>query len=123
MLPIATAIFGVVDETGARLALKVGPLPPIQTSEMIKFALVIFLAWFIDREGEQVEGRARVVLGWLRLPAIRYFIPGILFVSMATLALVQMSDFGAVLILGFLFAAMLYAGFETRLLRPLPGLA
>jgi cell division protein FtsW (lipid II flippase) len=122
MLPIATAIFGVVDETGARLALKLGPLPPIQTSEMIKLALVIFLAWFIDREGEQVEGRARVVFGWLRLPAIRYFIPGILFVSMATLALVQMSDFGAVLILGFLFIIMLYAGFETRLFATIAGI-
>jgi cell division protein FtsW (lipid II flippase) len=122
MLPIATAIFGVVDETGARLALKLGPLPAIQTSEMIKISLVIFLAWFIDREGEQVEGRARILLGRLRLPAIRYFIPGILFVSMATLALVQMSDFGAVLILGFLFAAMLYAGFETRLFATIAGI-
>ena len=122
MLPIATAIFGVVDETGARLALKLGPLPAIQTSEMIKLSLVIFLAWFIDREGEQVEGRARIFLGRLRLPAVRYFIPGILFVSMATLALVQMSDFGAVLILGFLFAAMLYAGFETRLFATIAGI-
>jgi cell division protein FtsW (lipid II flippase) len=122
MLPIATAIFGVVDETGARLALKLGPLPAIQTSEIIKLTLVVFLAWFIDREGEQVEGRARIILGRLRLPAIRYFIPGILFVSMATLALVQMSDFGAVLILGFLFTAMLYAGFETRLFATIAGI-
>jgi cell division protein FtsW (lipid II flippase) len=121
-LPFATAVFGVVDETGARLALKIGPLPPIQTSEMIKIALIIFLAWFIDREGEQVEGRAQVILGWLRLPALRHFIPGILFVSMATLALVQMSDFGAVLILGFLFITMLYAGFETRLFATIAGI-
>jgi cell division protein FtsW (lipid II flippase) len=122
MLPFATALFGVVDETGARLALKIGPLPAIQTSEMIKIALVIFLAWFIDREGEQVEGRARLILGWLRMPAIRHFIPGVLFVSMATLALVQMSDFGAVLILGFLFVTMLYAGFETRLFATIAGI-
>jgi cell division protein FtsW (lipid II flippase) len=122
MLPIATAIFGVVDETGARLALKLGPFPAIQTSEIIKLTLVVFLAWFIDREGEQVEGRARIILGRLRLPAIRFFIPGILFVSMATLALVQMSDFGAVLILGFLFTAMLYAGFETRLFATIAGI-
>lgn len=122
MLPIATALFGVVDETGARLALELGPLPAIQTSEIIKLTLLIFMAWYIDREGKQVEGRSRILLGRFRLPAIRYFIPGILFVSMATLALVQMSDFGAVLILGFLFVAMLYAGFETRLFVTIAGI-
>lgn len=114
-LPIATALFGVVDETGARLALKIGPLPAIQTSEIIKVALLIFLAWYIDRQGRMVEGRARPVFGWLRLPAVRYFIPGALFVATGTLALVQMSDFGAVLILGGLFIAMLYAGFDARI--------
>jgi cell division protein FtsW (lipid II flippase) len=46
---------------------------------------------------------------------VRYFIPGGLFVAMGTLALVQMSDFGAVLILGAIFIGMLYAGFETRI--------
>jgi len=114
-LPFLTAIFGVVDETGARLALRIGPLPPIQTSELIKVALIVFLAWFIEREGQEAEGRAKAFLGWLRLPAVRYFIPGLLFVALATLALVQMSDFGAVLILGVLFVGMLYAGFETRI--------
>lgn len=122
MLPVATAMFGVVDETGARLALKLGPLPAIQTSEIIKLTLVIFLAWFIDRDGEEVEGRAQVMLGWLRVPALRYFIPGILFVALATLALVRMADFGAVLILGFLFVAVLYAGFETRLFLTVAGI-
>jgi cell division protein FtsW (lipid II flippase) len=39
----------------------------------------------------------------------------VLFVSLATLALVKMSDFGAVLILGCLFVAMLYVGFQTRI--------
>lgn len=114
-LPIATALFGVVDETGTRLALKLGPLPPIQTSELIKVALIIFLAWFVEREGRTAEGRAAPWLGWLRLPGIRYVIPGVLFVSMASLALVQMSDYGAVLILGLIFVGMLYAGFETRI--------
>jgi cell division protein FtsW (lipid II flippase) len=49
------------------------------------------------------------------MPALHYFIPGGLFVSLATLALVAMSDFGAVLILACLFVGMLYAGFETRI--------
>jgi cell division protein FtsW (lipid II flippase) len=113
-LPFATALFGVVDETGTRLALRIGSFS-IQTSEVIKLALIIFLAWYIEREGEEVEGRARPIFGWLRLPAFRYFIPGLLFVSMATLALVAMSDFGAVLTLSILFVGMLYAGFETRI--------
>lgn len=113
-LPIATAVFGPLGESGARLALKIGALPPVQTSELLKVALLVFLAWYIEREGRQAEGRAQAVLGVLRLPPLRYFLPGLLFVGMATLALVRMSDFGAVLILGMLFITMLYAGFETR---------
>jgi cell division protein FtsW (lipid II flippase) len=115
LLLVVTAFLGVIDESGARLALQIGSLPPIQPSEVIKLSLVIFLAWFIDREGRQAEGRARPFLGWLRLPPIHYFIPGILFVVLATLALVKMSDFGAVLILAFIFAGMLFTGFETRI--------
>ncbi len=115
LLLVATAFFGVIDETGARLALQLGALPAIQPSEIIKLALVIFLAWYIDREGGKAEGRARPFLGWLRLPSIHYFLPGAVFVALAALALVKMSDFGAVLILGFIFAGMLYTGFETRI--------
>jgi cell division protein FtsW (lipid II flippase) len=114
ILSLATGLFGMVDETGARLALKLGPLPAFQTSEILKVALIIFLANFIAQEGEKAEGTARPVLGWLRLPALRYFIPGALFVAMGTLALVQMADFGAAVILGIIFVGMLYAGFETR---------
>ncbi|HUF38590.1 MAG TPA: FtsW/RodA/SpoVE family cell cycle protein [Anaerolineales bacterium] len=113
-LPIATAFFGVVDETGARLSLRLGPLPPIQTSDIIKIALIFFLAWYIEREGREATGRARIVLGGLRLPAVRHLLPGGMFVVLGTLALVQMRDYGAVLILTILFAGMLYAGFETR---------
>ena len=115
LLLVATAFFGTIDETGARLALQVGPLPAVQPSEIIKLSLVIFLAWYIDREGKEAEGRARPFLGWLRLPPIRYILPGALFVGLATLALVKMSDFGAVLILAFIFFGMLFAGFETRI--------
>ena len=115
LLLVATAFFGVIDETGARLALQLGALPAIQPSEIIKLALVIFLAWYIDREGGKAAGRARPFLGWLRLPSIYYFLPGAVFVALAALALVKMSDFGAVLILGFIFAGMLYTGFETRI--------
>ncbi|MCB0163823.1 MAG: FtsW/RodA/SpoVE family cell cycle protein [Anaerolineae bacterium] len=122
MLLIATAFFGVTDETGARLSLKLGPLPAIQTSEMIKLTLIIFLAWYIESEGQAAEGRARTFLGWLRLPAIQYMIPGVLFVSLATLALIMMSDFGAILILGGLFVAMLYAGFQSRIFFTMFGI-
>jgi cell division protein FtsW (lipid II flippase) len=115
ILPILTALFGEVDESGARLALKLGPLPAVQPAEVIKLTLIIFLAWYIDRHGRRVEGRARPFLGWLRLPGLHNFLPGILVVSLATLALVQMSDFGAVLVLGIIFLGMVFAGFETRI--------
>ena len=117
-LLLLTAAFGVVDETGARLSLRLGPLPAIQTSELIKLALIVFLAWYIESEGERAEARARS-LGWMRLPALKYLFPGVLYVSIATLALVRMSDFGAILILGVLFLTMLYAGFEARLFWPM----
>lgn len=114
-LLLLTAVIGVEDETGARLALRFGPLPAIQTSELIKLAMIIFLAWFVEREWEAVEGRARTFMGTIRLPALRYFVPGVLFVGISILALVVMSDWGAILILGLIFVAMLYAGFETRI--------
>jgi cell division protein FtsW (lipid II flippase) len=120
-LLILTAVFGQVDQSGARLAVKLGPLPAIQTSEPIKLALIIFLAWYIEGEGPEAEGRARP-LGWFRLPALRYFVPGTLYVALAVLALFRMSDLGAVLILGGLFVAMLYAGFETRVFLPVAGI-
>lgn len=109
-----TGLFGVQDDTGARLALKLGPLPSVQTSELIKIALIIFMAWYIDREGRAAEGRAMNFL-WFRLPSLRYIAPAALFVGAATMALVAMSDFGAVPILGVLFVAMLFTGFETRI--------
>lgn len=109
-----TGVIGVQDETGARLSIKLGPLPAVQTSELIKVAMIIFLAWYIEREGQAASGRAHSVL-WFRLPALRYITPAALFVGAATLALVAMSDFGAVIILAALFVAMLFAGFETRI--------
>jgi cell division protein FtsW (lipid II flippase) len=113
-LLLATAFFGLAGPSGARLSLQVGSLPPVETTELIKLALIVFLAWYIENWQEEVEGRARL-LGRLRLPSVRYFVPGLLFVSLATLALVRMSDFGAILILGAIFVGMLYAGFQTRI--------
>jgi len=112
-LPVLTGLFGSVDETGARLALKIGPLPAIQASEPLKLILIIFLAWYIERQG-RAERRGAVLFGRLRIPAPGYFIPGLVCVSLATLALVMMSDYGSALILGCIFIAMLYAGYETR---------
>jgi cell division protein FtsW len=88
---------------------------------MVKLALIVFLAWYIESEGERAEARARA-LGWLRLPRVRYLIPGLVYVAVAALALVRMSDFGAILILGLLFLGMLYAGFEPRLFLTTAGL-
>lgn len=124
LLILLTAFLGTPDESGARLSLKIGPLPAIQTTEFVKLALIIFLAWYIERVGEAAEGRARV-FGFLRLPALKYFVPGLLFVFLATLALVKMSDYGAVPILAGLFVVMFYTGFQGRtfLTTALIGLA
>lgn len=122
-LLLVTAFFGVVDETGARLALKLGPLPAVQTSELIKLALIIFLAWYIESEGEKIEGRPARMIGWFRFPSPTYFIPGVVFVALATLALVKMSDFGAILILGVLFVGMLYAGFQPSVFLSVAAIA
>ena len=51
---------------------------------------------------------------WFRLPGVCYLAPAAAFVGAATLALVAMSDYGAVIILGMLFIVMLYTGFESR---------
>lgn len=121
VLLFLTGLVGVRDETGARLALKLGPLPAIQTSEIIKLCLIIFLSWYIEREGRAAEGRAHILL-WFRLPALRYLLPAAAFVGAATLALVAMSDYGAVLILAGLFIVMLYTGFETRIFLTISAL-
>jgi cell division protein FtsW (lipid II flippase) len=119
-LLILTAFIGVQDESGARLSLRLGPLPAVQTSELVKLALLVFLAWFIETEGERAEARALAV-GGVRLPAVRYVLPGALYVSIATLALVRMADFGAILILGGLFVTVFYAGFEPRVFLGIAG--
>ncbi len=69
-LLVATASFGQVDAAGKRLALRLGPLPPVQTSELIKLALIVFLAWYIDSQGARAEGRAQP-MAWLRWPPLR----------------------------------------------------
>lgn len=123
LLPIITSLFGVVDETGARLALKIGPLPAIQTSELIKLSMIIFFAWYVEEQGRVAQGRARSFLGWMRIPALQYFIPGVIMVAVAAMALVRMSDYGAVLILGGIFVGMLFVGFETRIFASITAIA
>lgn len=121
LLLLFTGLFGVEDETGSRLALKFGPLPSVQTSEIIKLSLIIFLAWYIEREGRAAEGRAHSLL-WFRLPAFRYMAPAAAFIGAATLSLVAMADYGAVIILVCLFVSMLYVGFDTRVFLTISAL-
>lgn len=121
LLLLLTGVFGSVDESGSRLALDLGPLPSVQTSEIIKLSLIIFLAWYIEREGRAAEGRAHSLL-WFRLPALRYMAPAAAFVGAATLSLVAMADYGAVIILSCLFIAMLYIGFDTRIFLTIAAL-
>jgi cell division protein FtsW (lipid II flippase) len=119
---VLTGLFGAVDETGARLALKLGPLPAMQASEPLKLVLILFLAWFIEKLGQAAKGRPRLWFGWLQLPPLRFFIPGVVFFFLAILSLVFMSDYGAVLILGCIFLTVLYAGLETRTFLTILGI-
>lgn len=121
LLLFLTGVFGSQDESGSRLALDLGPLPSVQTSEIIKLSLIIFLAWYIEREGRAAEGRAHSLF-WFRLPALRYMAPAAAFVGSATLSLVVMADYGAVIILSCLFIAMLYIGFDTRIFLTIAAL-
>lgn len=117
LLLLLTLLFGKVDQAGAQLAIQISDRLSIQTSELIKVALIIFLAWYIEQMSETIEGRAYPWFGF-KIASWRYFIPSGLFVVMAMGLLQLMGDLGAVLILAFLFASMLYAGFDTRVFLP-----
>lgn len=115
-LLLMTLLFGVKDESNAKLAIQIFGIS-FQTSEPMKVALIIFLARYIEQMGETIEGFTTLWFG-RRIPDLRYFIPILLFICVAMAFLYGMKDLGAVLILGFLFVFMLYVGFDTRVFLP-----
>lgn len=104
VLLIATAAIGTT-VNGARLWITVGGVQ-IQTAEMVKVALVVFLAAYLS-ENEQLIGSSWKV-GWFDLPPIPYLAPMIVMWGLCLVALVLLNDLGTALLFFLLFLVMLY---------------
>lgn len=118
-LLFATALFGE-EIGGVRLAIRLGGFS-VQTSEIIKLSLIIFLAWYGDIAGQSAEF-TYMRFGFLRLPQMQTILPSLMFIMLAMVALLLMSDWGAILILMSIFAAILYTAFEQRIFYSMAGL-
>lgn len=99
-----TAVFGTV-VNGARLWITVGGVQ-VQTAEIVKVALVVFLAAYLS-ENEQLIGSSWKV-GWFDLPPIPYLAPMGVMWGLCLLALVVLNDLGTALLFFLLFLVMLY---------------
>lgn len=97
---------------GAKLWIGAGPIE-IQTSEIIKIGLVLFLAAYLHEKHEVMNGAWRL---WrLSLPPLPYLIPlgGILVVAL--LMVVAMNDLGTALLLFASALAMLYVALRKAI--------
>lgn len=99
-----TAVAGA-KVNGARLWLSIGGVQ-IQSAELVKIALVIFLAAYLS-ENEQLIGSSWKV-GWFDLPPIPYLAPMIAMWGLCLVALVLLNDLGTALLFFMLFLVMLY---------------
>ena len=104
LLLLLTAAVGT-SVNGARLWISVGGLQ-IQTAELVKVALVVFLAAYLS-ENEQLIGSSWKV-GWFDLPPIPYLAPMIVMWGLCLIALVLLNDLGTALLFFLLFLVMLY---------------
>ena len=103
-LLVVTAAIGTT-VNGARLWISVGGVQ-IQTAELVKVALVIFLAAYLS-ENEQLIGSSWKV-GWFDFPPIPYLAPMIVMWGLCLVALVLLNDLGTALLFFLLFLIMLY---------------
>lgn len=90
---------------GAKLWIDIGPIQ-IQPSEIVKLALVAFLASYLDENRDMLKGSWNV--GPLKLPPIPYLIPMGMMWAMALLTLVLLNDLGSALLFFGVFVSMLY---------------
>lgn len=111
---ILTAGFGLLAVTGllgteiqgARLWLSIGPVV-IQTTELAKLALIVFLASYLADNLELVGTSWRL---WrIDLPPLPYLAPMVIMTGLTTLALMALNDLGTALLFFSLFAIMLFA--------------
>ena len=104
VLLLATLVAGR-ERYGAKLWLGVGPIE-IQTSELIKIGLILFLAAYLHEKHELMHGRWQV---WkMSLPPVPYLLPVGLLLVTALLMVVAMNDLGTALLLFTTALAMLY---------------
>ena len=103
-LMLVTLLFGT-ERYGAKLWLEFGPLS-IQTSEIIKLGLVLFLASFLHEKREMLGGSWAV--GPLRLPPVPTMIPLLGVLSVSVGLVVVLDDLGTALLLFGITLAMLY---------------
>jgi cell division protein FtsW len=90
---------------GARLWLGVGSFE-VQTSELIKLGLILFLAAYLHEKHEMMHGRWHL---WrLSLPPIPYLLPLVGLLVASLLIVVAMNDLGTALLLFATALAMLY---------------
>jgi cell division protein FtsW (lipid II flippase) len=103
-LMVVTMLVGT-EIQGARLWISVGPFT-IQTSEIAKVALVVFLAGYLAENRDLIVSTYRV--GPLRLPPLPYLAPLVLMWGFSLLVVVLQNDLGTALLFFGVFLAMLY---------------
>ncbi len=99
-----TAVVGT-EINGARLWLDVGPFT-IQTSEIAKLALVVFLAAYLAERRDLIT--QNVHIGPIPVPPLPYLAPMGIMWGMSLLVLVRQNDFGTALLFFCIFISMLY---------------
>ena len=98
-----TAVVGTQIQ-GARLWLSAGPVV-IQTTEIVKLTLIVFLAAYLAQNLELVGSSWR--LGRLKLPPLPYLAPMIIMCGLCTAALMVLNDLGTALLFFMIFMIML----------------
>ena len=114
----ATVVVGT-EVYGARLWIDVGPFQ-VQPSEVVKVALVIFLAAYLEDKRDLIGTSWR--LGFVSLPPIPYLLPMGLMWAACLMVLVLQNDLGAALLFFSVFLVMLYVA-SGRAIYVLVGLA
>lgn len=104
VLQMSTFFIGT-EVLGAKLWIQVGPIQ-IQPSEIVKLALVAFLASYLDENRDLLKSSWRV--GGLKLPPIPYLVPMGVMWAMSLLTLVVLNDLGSALLFFGIFVSMLY---------------
>lgn len=106
LVPVVGAMWFGVEVNGARLWLRLGPLQ-FQPSELLKLALVAFLAAYLEDKRDLVAFRG-FRLGRIPLPPIPYLFPLLLMLGLSVAVLTFQRDLGAAMLSFGIFLGMLY---------------